>query len=119
PGTCRRQHRKKWTRRERRSSLNRRPPTWSTCPNTIHGWYMGTRWLLSPVGIRIRGSIWMARESASGWDSEPACLAASAGVGPIGDTIGAVAEESSTTTTPTFPTAERLSTAMLFAEVDR
>lgn len=56
----------------------------------------------------IRDCSWTARESVSGWDSELGCLAASAGVGRIRDSIGTTAGESSSTTTRTSRIAGRI-----------
>src|SRR5713101_4057774 len=79
---------------------------------------MGIRWLCSPVGIRTRDFSWTAQESlldwASGWD----CLAASAGVGTTGDTIGTTMGGSSTTTTRTSRIAGRSSIAIAFVRVE-
>src|SRR5216684_2825958 len=89
------------------------------CPSMIRGWSMGLQWQCSPGGIRIRDFTWMAREWVSDSGSELGYLAASAGAGTIGDTIGTTTGESSTTTTRTSRTAGPLSTATVFIRVDR
>ena len=61
----------------------------------------------------------MVQELVLDWDSGSDSSAASAGVGTIGDTIGATtAEEYVTTTTPTFRIAELSSTAGIFGRVE-
>lgn len=61
--------------------------------NMIPGWFMGLRWLFSPVGIHIRDFFSMGLESllvwALGWDY----LVDSDGVGTIGGTIGTTTGE--------------------------
>src|SRR5258708_5434774 len=80
---------------------------------------MGTRSRCFPVGIRTRVFSWTARESllalVSAWD----CLAASAGDGTTGDTIGTTTGESSTTTTRTSRIAGLSLIATVFARVER
>jgi hypothetical protein len=76
-----------------------------TYPNTIPGWSTGIRWQSSQAGIRIRDFFWTAPESLLGWVLGLDFLAASAGVGTTGDTIGTTAVELTTTTTVTSRTA--------------
>src|SRR3984893_12258213 len=61
------------------------------------------------AGIRIRVCSLRDRESRLASASESGSLEDMAGVGTTGDTIG-ITTESFTTTTPTYPTAESLST---------
>ena len=81
---------------------------------------MALPWLSFQAGIRIRVCFGMVRaldlDLALGLDS----LAASAGVGTIGDTIGTTtAEECVTTTTPTFRTAGPSSIVVTFVRIGR
>src|SRR5580704_9108007 len=81
--------------------------------NTILGWCMARRWAFSPVGIRTRDFSWTVQELRSDWASGLGYLPASAGVGTAGDTIGTMAGESNTTTTPTFHIAGPSSIAIV------
>src|SRR5882672_4078366 len=87
--------------------------------NTIPGWCTGTHWLSSPVGIPTQDFSWTAPVSLLDWASGSDYLAASAGVGTTGDTIGTTTGESSTTTTPTSRTAGRSSIATVFVRAER
>jgi hypothetical protein len=80
----------------------------------ILGWSMGILWLHSPAGTLIPVSTGQVRESALDWDLVLVYFRASAGVGTVGDTTGAAAGESFTTTTPIFRAARRSSDATSF-----
>src|ERR1700721_1351792 len=82
--------------------------------NTIHGWYTGIRWLLSPVGSPIPGCAWEVWGSVLDWGLVLDCLAASAGAGTIGATTGTAADGWSTTTTRTSRIAGRSSIVITF-----
>src|SRR5258708_6929473 len=85
---------------------------WCTCPNTIPGWYMAIPWLSFQAGMPIR--VYLGRVRASDLDLVLGLvfLAASAGAGTIGDSIGTTAGGQSITTTRTSPAAGQSSTAM-------
>ena len=59
----------------------------------IPGWFMGLRWLFSPVGIRIRDFSSMGLESPLVWALAWDYLVDSDGVGTIGGTIGTTTAE--------------------------
>src|SRR5882757_5740300 len=80
---------------------------------------MALHWLFSPAGIHIRGYFLTARESVLDWDSALGYMAASAGVGTIGDLIGAAAAGSFTTTIRISRTAGRSSIAIVFVRLER
>src|SRR5438270_12867224 len=75
----------------------------------ILGWFMENPLAFGRAGTGIRDCIWKDREWSSASDLELASSAVSAGAGGTGDTIG-ITTGSCSTTTPTFPTAESLST---------
>src|SRR5580704_11189182 len=79
---------------------------------------MGIRWLYGRVGIRIQDFFGTVRESIGDWASALASAWASAGVGAVGDTIGAAAAPS-TTTARTSPIAIPSSIVMVFGRTAR